>query len=165
MRTVTYQLSASDSLGRICVLVKQNEVRRFLFSEEAAGSPTAETLHQHHPERESTMLMEILWVSLVLGGLIASLWYQPTWRQTWRDLWLRLARPRALARKVAAVWRPSSHSRTDPGRLGPWPGPVEVMTRPGPSPRSVPHGCGIPSALRPNSKSETRNPKQIRKRQ
>src|SRR5262245_38287556 len=106
------------------------------------------------------MVVEILWVSLVLGGLFASLWHEPTWR----GFWLRLARPWALAQQLVAVWRrPRFDRRQDPGSAASWPDPLEVTTRPGPSPHSV-HGYGVPSTFGgqegPNPKLEIRNSKQ-----
>jgi hypothetical protein len=87
------------------------------------------------------LLVEILWVSLVLGGLIASLWPQLTWRGTW----YRLARARVPS-GAGTVWQRSEVKLvTGPPGLGPWPTP-EVITRAGPSPRPIIHGCGILSA-------------------
>jgi hypothetical protein len=48
-------------------------------------------------------LFWLVWLGLVLGGLVASLWYQ---QKTGRVTWFRLARARAL-RKDRLVWQHS----------------------------------------------------------
>ena len=73
------------------------------------------------------LLFWLMWMSLVLGGLVASLWYQ----QTWRGTWYRLARARA-AKVVRSVWQRPERARVPLQREAGFLPPAGVVTRAGP---------------------------------
>src|SRR5262249_2376988 len=92
------------------------------------------------------MLLEILWVSLVLGGLVASLWYQPTWRGIWNRLArLRVRKGTRPPKDARSVWQYHDEPASRAPGVGPLPTP-EVFTRAETPPRSEKYGCGCPSA-------------------
>src|SRR5262245_36610828 len=87
------------------------------------------------------LLVEILWVSLVLGGFIASLWHWTTWRGNW----YRLARVR-VEKQPRSVWqRPHDEPATGPPGTGRRPS-FPQSHRAAPPPRPQTHGYGSPSA-------------------
>ena len=59
------------------------------------------------------MLVEFLWLALIVGGLLACLWYQPSWREPW----FRLVRVPVPIPRDRPVWqRPRTITTSmDPG--------------------------------------------------
>lgn len=115
--------------------VFSDQVRGFLSAlacnEKSCGN-------QHQPRRlgitethERTMLLLcILWISLVLGGAAACLWYQGGLR----DPWLRVAR--VPAQVCPPVWQQRSRGVFSPPPFGgAFLPPPRVATRSGPPPR------------------------------